>query len=73
MKLTKTQAGSRYFTWEHNIEGCLQNGSYVVERSDGTIYQYMNGDCMGDIEVVPAGMTMVEAHFAVGLLPKVCR
>lgn len=68
----------KYFTWSHNVEGCLRNGSYcrVDGRGNGkrnVIVQYMNGDCMGEIRNVPKGMTEVPASEAKSLLPKCCR
>jgi hypothetical protein len=56
---------SRYFTHAHNINDCLRNGSYV--RQDGRHFtQFMNGDCMGEVDKVPASMTEVEAKKAEG-------
>ena len=61
-----------YFTWKHNVEGCLGNGSYVRKDSDGVIVQYMNGDYMGEITKVPAGMVEVSTKEAKDMLPKCC-
>lgn len=67
---------STYYTWSHNIEGCLRNGSYVVKREyeDGTSHfgQYMNGDYMNRLPAVPDGMVEVDAKLAKKLLPKCC-
>ncbi len=62
----------KYFTHAHNIEGCLQNGSFVRKDKDGTLSQYVNGDYMGTINKVPNGMTEVATDFAVRLIPKCC-
>jgi hypothetical protein len=63
----------RYFTHAHNIEMCLQNGSYVAKRPDGSLVQYMNGDYMGEIDTVPETMTEVPAALAKKLLPDCCK
>lgn len=63
---------SRYYTWSHNVEGCLRNGSYC--RVDGErVVQYMNGDYMGEVKAVPAGMSEVPTDQAKRLLPKCCK
>ena len=38
-----------YYTWEHNIDGCLRNGSFV-RRSKYGLGQFMNGDFMGFVD-----------------------
>jgi len=63
----------RYFTHAHNIDGCLENGSYVRQDKDGTLVQYMNGDFMGVIDTIPKTMTEVDAGHAKSLLPKCCK
>lgn len=66
----------KYYTWSHNIDGCLRNGSFVrtavKECSEGKYVQYMNGDFMGYIQEVPEGMVEVDHDKAIKLLPKVC-
>lgn len=63
----------KYYTHAHNIDACLQNGSFVRQYANGRLVQYMNGDFMGDIDKVPATMTEVDAAKAAKLLPKCCR
>lgn len=70
---TTSTPTSRYYTWAHNIDGCLRNGSYVRRDPSGRIVQYMNGDFMGDIPAVPAGMEAVAQDYAKRLLPKCCK
>lgn len=65
------KAKPKYFTHAHNIEDCLRNGSFV-RQTGKRLVQYINGDCMGEIEVVPATMTEVDADQAVLLIPTVC-
>lgn len=68
----KPKKKSRYYTYSHDINGCLNNGSYY--RQDGKrIVQYMNGDYMGDVSFVPGTMTEVDAVRAKSLLPKGCK
>jgi hypothetical protein len=62
----------KYWTWEHNIKGCLRNGSFVRKSKNG-LAQYMNGDFMGFIEAVPAGMTGVDDVAAFKLIPQCCK
>lgn len=64
---------SKYFTWAHNVKGCLENGSYVRKDGDGKCVQYMNGDYMGEIDAVPAGMIEVPTDYAKNLLPTCCK
>lgn len=64
---------SVYFTWAHNIEGCLRNGSFVAQRTKNRLVQYMNGDYMGTLEAVPKGMIEVDAALAKRLLPNCCK
>jgi hypothetical protein len=67
----RTQVGA-YYTWAHNIDGCLRNGSFV--RGEGPRFtQYMNGDYMGTIEKIPDGMSPVSAAHARNLIPACCR
>ena len=61
-----------YYTWEHNIDGCLRNGSFV-RRSKHGLAQFMNGDFMGFIDEVPKGMCAVDVVHAFKLIPKCCR
>ncbi len=72
MAAKKTAKTARYFTYAHNIEGGLENGSFVREDPDGTKAHFMNGDYMGDVTAVPATMTEVPAARARELLPKCC-
>jgi hypothetical protein len=62
----------QFFTWAHNVEGCLRNGSFVYQRPDGTLVQWMNGDNMGDIKSVPERMKQVPTELALDLLPRCC-
>jgi hypothetical protein len=74
MKTTKkTKPAVRYYTHAHNVEGCLQNGSFVRQHSDGRLAQYMNGDFMGAIDAIPKTMTEVPADLANELLPRCCK
>lgn len=63
----------RHFTWAHNVDGCLQNGSFVRQYPSGVIVQYMNGDNMGPIDAVPDGMTEVGFSKAINLMPSCCK
>lgn len=67
------KATAAYHTWAHNIDMCLRNGSYVRKDADGKCVQYMNGDCMGEVGAVPAGMTAVPTEKAKRLLPACCK
>lgn len=59
-----------YYTWGHNVNGALENGSYVREQN-GKLAQYMNGDFMGYISSIPEEMTKVDKALALRLIPKV--
>lgn len=81
MKKIKTTIAVRYYTWRHNIDDCLRNGSFVKVyqnasltkiRDNTHIVQYMNGDYMGAIDKVPDNMIEVDADKAKELLPKCC-
>lgn len=61
-----------YYTWAHNIDGCLGNGSFVRHSRFG-LGQFMNGDFMGFIEEVPEGMTEVDELYAKTKIPECCR
>jgi hypothetical protein len=61
-----------YYTWAHNIDGCLSNGSFVRKSTCG-LGQFMNGDFMGFIPAVPEGMTQVSTEHAEKLIPKCCQ
>ena len=61
-----------YYTFAHNIEGCLENGSFV-RRSKYGLGQFMNGDFTGFIEAVPEGMVEVDRDLARRLIPDCCR
>jgi hypothetical protein len=63
---------AQYWTWEHNIEGCLRNGSFVRKSRHG-LGQFMNGDFMGFIDAVPEGMCSVDTVKAFRLIPTCCR
>ena len=63
----------KYYTHAHNVEGCLQNGSFCRVYPTGRIVQYMNGDCMGEIPKIPKTMTEVDTKLALDLLPKCCK
>ena len=67
-----TNTPHQYFTWSHNVEGCLENGSFV-RRSKYGLGQFMNGDFMGFIEDVPEGMVEVDRNLARCLIPECCR
>ena len=67
-----TNTPPQYFTWSHNVEGCLENGSFV-RRSKYGLGQFMNGDFMGFIEAVPEGMVEVDRDLARCLIPECCR
>lgn len=73
MKKDPRRAKPAYYTWSHNIEGCLRNGSFVRKDADGKLVQYMNGDFMGGIRETPEGMCEVDYEEAIELLPKCCR
>jgi len=60
-----------YYTWEHNIDGALENGSFVRLGKHG-LAQYMNGDFMGFVDAVPEGMARVDTTHAERIIPKVC-
>ena len=63
-----------YFTHKHNIEGCLRNGSFVrVHCGNGSMVQWMNGDCMGQIDKIPKTMVMVDEKRALDLIPNCCK
>jgi hypothetical protein len=61
-----------YYTWAHNVEGCLENGSFV-RRSKFGLGQFTNGDFMGFLEAVPEGMVEVDRSLARCLIPECCR
>ena len=61
-----------YYTWSHNVEGCLENGSFV-RRSKYGLGQFNNGDFLGFIEAVPEGMVEVDRDLARCLIPECCR
>lgn len=67
-----TQHQVQYYTWTHNIEGCLRNGSFVRNSKYG-LAQYMNGDFMGFIENVPEGMSNINPEEAKNFIPECCR
>ncbi len=69
----KSAQKAKYFTHGHNVEACLANGSFVREYPGGERVQYMNGDCMGVVNVVPKGMIEVPVATALELIPKCCR
>lgn len=73
-----------YFTWAHNIEGCLPNGSFVVHRirtakeldeeeGDEWYASFINGDYMGRLEGPPDGMVAVDSALAWRLIPSCCK
>lgn len=70
---SKKAAGVQFYTWGHNVEGCLRNGSFVKRHADGALVQYMNGDMMGILPEVPVKMVEVSAALAADLLPQCCR
>lgn len=61
---------SKYYTWETNIDGALRNGSYVAQRTQKRFVQFFNGDYIGEIAKVPAGMCEVNSATAKLFLPK---
>ena len=61
-----------YYTWAHNVEMCLRNGSFVRKSKYG-LGQFMNGDFMGFIEAVPEGMAEIPMEKAEKLIPGVCK
>lgn len=63
----------QYYTHAHNVDGCLENGSFVRKRKDGKLVRYMNGDFISFIEKVPEGMIEVPVKKAVELLPECCK
>lgn len=63
----------RYYTYAHNVEDALRNGSFCRVYADGRIAQYMNGDYLGDINKIPASMKEVPEDLALELLPKCCK
>ena len=71
-KMKAADRACTYYTWENNVVGCLQNGSFVRKSKHG-IYQFMNGDPMGFIEAVPNGMCEVDTERAFKLIPECCR
>ncbi len=60
-----------YFTWEHNVDECLRNGSFVRKGPHG-LAQYMNGDFIEIVSAVPFGMTRVDTTQAEKLIPACC-
>jgi hypothetical protein len=62
----------RYFTWAHNVEGALRNGSFVRVWPDGRACQFMNGDYMGKVEKIPQRMAEVKYDVALSLIPACC-
>ena len=52
-----------YYAWAHNIESCLENGSFV-RRSKYGLAQFTCGNFMGFIEDVPEGMVEVDRDLA---------
>jgi len=60
-----------YFTWTHNIDECLRNGSFVRKGAHG-LSQYMNGDFTQILTTVPIGMTRVDTATAEKLIPACC-
>lgn len=60
-----------YYTWAHNVDMALENGSFVRKSKNG-LGQFMNGDFMGFIDEVPKGMARVPTDKAVRLIPKCC-
>lgn len=73
MKAKKTKPKPRYFTWAHNVNRALENGSFVRQYPDGVCVQYMNGDNMGLIDAVPEAMTEVDAELWADLVPDCCK
>jgi hypothetical protein len=67
-----TNTPHQYFAYAHNIEGCLENGSFV-RRSKYGLGQFTNGDFMGFIEDVPEGMVEVDRDLARCHIPECCR
>jgi len=61
----------RWWTWSHNVEGCLRNGSFV-RTSKGQFAQYMNGDVMGLLDAVPDGMIEVVDPKLINTVPAIC-
>ncbi len=61
-----------YYPWRHNVEGCLENGSFV-RRSKYGLGQFTCGDFVGFIEAVPEGMVEVDRDLARSLIPECCR
>jgi hypothetical protein len=61
----------RWWTWAHNVEGCLRNGSFVRTSKD-QLAQYMNGDFMGLIDAVPDGMIEVVDPRLINTVPTCC-
>jgi len=62
----------QYFACAHNVEGCLENGSFV-RRSKYGLGQFTCGDFTGFIEDVPEGMVEVDRDLARSLIPECCR
>jgi hypothetical protein len=62
----------KYWTYGHDIEGCLRNGSFCREYGKAII-QYINGDCMGEIKKLPKKMVEVPEEVAKEFIPKCCK
>lgn len=64
---------AQYWAYSDNIYDALRNGSFLRKAKGFDAYaQYINGDYMGSVTILPNGFTEVPQEQAENLIPEVC-
>jgi len=64
----------RYWTYAHNVEDALRNGSFLRQVRGKDVVRYMNGDFMGEFmgDIPASKYAEVTETVAKSLIPKCC-